>query len=347
MSDSGAGTARATDAKPFASRLTPEAEARLQATPVAERFAPLGGFAMVPHLLNSIHRKVSGHVQAILVQEIIHATFGAVGNPEWALISFARLETKSRYTRKAYQLALEDAVARGLVRRQRKGKHWTAKVVPEDWTKTLDYTWLPNPAGTPTARDAKGRFCLGSTPLPILDELLAGVDPKTAAMVAVIETSMPVAITLEVAESGVVSVVARDASEPAKSPKVRLDFTTVRPLFAFREVLDPIFLDLFRKIPDDFLLAQIAELCDGAPPSWLVDRIAEKVAAGSYKHSGLVLDLARDVGAAWRAEAAARAAHEALFAAACPACHGTGRDPILVQDDCPACHGTGKRPAEQ
>src|ERR1700722_714126 len=109
-----AGTALAKE-KTLQPPLSTEAKARIQAIKPSERFK--AGWTPVPHEILMISKKVSGHVQHILLDAVIHATFGAVGNPEFALIKLADLARKSRYTRQAFHLAMEDAVGRGLIER--------------------------------------------------------------------------------------------------------------------------------------------------------------------------------------------------------------------------------------
>ena len=70
---------------------------------------------------------IRGHVQAILIT----ATLSGTKSHEWTLINLSRLASKSGYTRKAFQLALNDAVVRGLMERKKLGKFWLMKVAPK------------------------------------------------------------------------------------------------------------------------------------------------------------------------------------------------------------------------
>jgi hypothetical protein len=313
--------------------LTEEREAELRAMKPIDRFTDTSGelkehpgWAPIPHLRNELCGKVGGHVQSILLDEIMHVIFDRKGAKKEALIKFSVLEKKWQYTRKAFQLALDDGFDRRLIRRRRAknekgidGKHWLCWVVPEDWPSVKPYERKPNPTGTPTVRDANGRYCLGAEPIRLVDELLDGIDPTTVSVVAVTETSSPITLTWERAGS-VVSVVARDAAPAAPQvpegsvlapnvPKYRLDFTAIRPLFAsFHAVLDAKYLKRFRKLPDDGHLADIISLMEGAPPEMLGVRLDQKIAARKWELSGLALDLARDCAAAWKREAADREA---------------------------------------
>ena len=89
------GPAQAKEPKTLPPPLTDEVKARLQAMPPPIRFEK-GGYACVPHTILKIAKKVSGHAQHILVEAIIHATFGAKGNPEVAPISLNELGSQDR-----------------------------------------------------------------------------------------------------------------------------------------------------------------------------------------------------------------------------------------------------------
>jgi hypothetical protein len=56
-----------------------------------------------------------------------------------------RLAAKSRYGRKAFELAADDAAERGLIERSKLGRCWRMKVVPEDWHSVADYVPPPEP----------------------------------------------------------------------------------------------------------------------------------------------------------------------------------------------------------
>ena len=384
-------------AKKLPSPPTPEAIAALEAITPNDRFAAkgMGGWSPMPNVIQAHHDKFSGHVQLMLVLEIIRWTFGHErGVHEWAPINFSDLARRGNYTKKAFQLALDEAFTRmeaeapegtppeqiaRLIHRKKDGRHWLCKIVPEEWVSVKKYERNPNPGGTPTARDEAGRYTLSKTPVP-MSEVFKGVpvEPAAAQFVEDAKTSHPVTVQLAASVDGVVSVIVRDAAPVVpessilhkESVKHRLNYTSIHRLFApFRAFLDPIFLKLFKKVPDEPLLTQIIELCDGAPPEMLSVRVNEKVRKGAYKQSGLVLELARDVGEAWRAEAEVRAAAEAteaaqqqeadrrqerLMAALCPECKGHGckecdergvRRGVCAYcfgDGCDQCEGTGK-----
>jgi hypothetical protein len=342
--------------------LSAEALARAQALPPSERFAKMGGYANVPHTILEITSKVSGHVQHILLEAVIHGTFGAVGNPEYAPIRLSELAAKSPYTRQAFRLAAEDAVERGLLARQRQGKSWAFKTVPENWLSVPNYVWNNNPQGTPMPRDAAGRFCLRGHSIHMAD-LWQGVEvePTAAEFVERIETAASVEVRLDVAPTGRVSVVVVD-SEPAPqgTEKNRSDLSTVRRSFA--SLLEPIFLKIFGKVPDKHFLDEIVRIADGAPAEMLAKRVREKIARRGIKSAGLILELAVDVNQAWRAMEFDKAPGAAVTAARvgghvdCPRCQGYGYDYGFYEGcesgadlagrgeapPCPACKGTGK-----
>jgi hypothetical protein len=324
----------ATKEKKLPPPLTPERIAELEAMKPTDRFAEVGGWSPSPNLLLEHHDKFSGHVQSILAQEIVRWTFGRErGVHEWALIKFGPLAKRANYTAKAFELALNEGTnekeGRQLFRRKKEGRHWLCKIVPEDLKSVARYDRGGNPSPVPNhvPRDESGRFTLSDTPIPLIDGLLKGIDPAAVSVRAVSEASAPVAFTWEVDKNNVVSVVARDRG-PAipegsvlakESIKTGTHFATVRPLFAsFHAVLDPIFLKLFGKLPDDGLLGEVVALSDGAPAEMLAERVREKIRKGVYKESGLVKDLARDCGRDWREEAVrtAWAAKAAALAAA-------------------------------
>ena len=331
------GPAQAKEPKPLPSPPSDEAIERLQAMRPPERFEK-NGYACVPHWVLEIGPKVSGHAQHILVEAIMHATFGARGNPVDAPVSLNELGSPrySRYGRKAFEIALEDGVARGLIRRRKVGRGWNLRVVPEAWKSVPDYVSRKNnnPTGSPTARDSAGRFCLDPAKVLPLAEVIANVPDHSS-------VGFTGEGVLEVNVNGIITILpAADQRRTKGERPVRLIGSDAT---AFRAVLDPIFLKLFKKVPDDGLLSQIVALCDGGQPEMLAARIEEKIAKGAYKDSGLVFELAKDVGAAWRATAAQRAAAEAKAAADCPDCDGSGRDNLFPQDDCASCAGTGQR----
>jgi hypothetical protein len=303
---------QATSAATLPARLSIEAKARLQALTPSQRFEK-GGYAIVTHRIQRIHNKVSGHAQMILIEEIIHETFGKKGNPEWAQISLRGLAEKSRYGRKAYQLALDDAVDRGLVERKKGGKFWYVKTVPEDWDSVPDYVSAPPPElmlieGGRQHDPVTGRFTIGENQILAMRDLPVE-DPAGCRFQRVMKTPLPLDVSLDVHASGLVSVVVSDAvsasSSLAKTPQQE---PTVLLLFACE--LAPIFLQQFNKVPDPALLSEIVQLCGGAHPQMLVERIEQKIKAGKLKSSGLVLELARDVGNAWRAREQLRVAAE-------------------------------------
>ena len=360
------GPAQAKEPKALPALLTEERVAELEAMKPTDRFAQIGmgGWTPTPNCLLEHHDKFSGHVQSILAQEIARWTWGHErGAHDWALIKFPPLAKKSGYTAKAFELALNDAFDRGLIRRKKEGRHWLCKIVPEDLKSVKPYDRGGNPSPVPNgaARDEAGRYCLGTKPLT-MSELFAGVpvEATAARFVSDVQTSRPVDVTLTVARDGIVSVLVRDAApevpEGSVLHKTGTHFATVRHLFAsFHTVLDPIFLKLFRKVPDDAILGQIVPLCEGAPPEMLAARIAQKIAIGAFKSSGLVTELAKDVGLAWRAEstkqeadeAEARiererqaAAQERWLVERCPDCGGSGGP---IDPPCSGCGGTGLR----
>jgi hypothetical protein len=359
--------------------LTAEAEARAQALSPSDRFAKIGGYAPVPHLIQDISTKVSGHVQHILLDAVIHATFGAPGNPEYARVRLSELATKSPYTRQAFRFAAEDAVERGLLKRQRQGKSWAFKTVPENWASIPDYVNARNPMGTDTPRDISGRYCLHGGPVR-MSELWDGMPGEmgTAEFVERLETKADVEVRLEVERAGQISIIVLDrqpvitespklrsdlsTDAAPESPKLRSDLSnasTERQRLA--SVLDPIFLKQFGKVPDKPFLNEIIMVCGGAPVDLLLKRIADKVARGAIKSSGLILHLAADAHAAWHAMEFDRAPGEALKRAAvtasphCPRCQGYGYDFGFydgcesgadlnergIAPPCPACKGTG------
>ena len=289
-------------------RLTACEKADLQRLTPSQRFAK-NGYAVVTHRLLDIHRKISGHAQQILVQEIIHATFGAKDNPEWALIKLRHLEAKSRYGRKAFETAADDAADRGLIERLKRGRSWLMKVVPEDWDSVPDYIPAPPPVlvlveGGRQRDPMSGRFVLGAKrPVAMSDLHIA--DPAQCRFVQDVETLSPVEVSLNVSENGLISVVVRDVEKatlsPASAPKVHR---------LFASELTPIFLKTFEKTPDDAIIAEIVKFTRGAPPEKLLERIEEKRRTGALKSPGLVLELARDVGKAWVAGTKLRAAAE-------------------------------------
>jgi hypothetical protein len=294
-------------------RLGEDEKRRLQTLSPSNRFAKDGGYAMVPHRILNIQCKVSGHAQLILIQAIIHATFGAPNNPEWALMKLTSLAAKSRYGRKAFELAADDAAKRGLIERCKHGRCWFMKVVPEDWDSVADYVPPHEPPliliqGGRQRDPVSGRFYLDRR---VAMSELHVADPAACQFELVIKTAMPVDVSLEVQKYGLISVVvsdsgtsatpSEDAKTPASAPKVHRLFTSA---------LTPIFLKTFKKTPDSALISQIVALVAGAPPEMLLERIEEKCAAGTLKSPGLVLNLARDVGVAWRGGAELRAAAE-------------------------------------
>jgi hypothetical protein len=368
-----AGAAKAKEPKALPAPLGAEEIAKLEAQKPTDRFAAVGGWSPSPNLLLEHHNKFSGHVQSILAQEIVRWTFGHErGVHEWALIKFGPLAKRSGYTAKAFELALNEGSDktknRLLFRRLKEGRHWLCKIVPEDLKSVARYDrgGNPSPVPYPAGRDEAGRFTLSKTPIP-MSELFAGVPVEAAAaqFVSDVQTSRPVDVALAVALDGVVSVLVRDAAPTVpegsvlakESIKTPTHFATVRSLFAsYHAVLDPIFLELFKKVPDKALLTEILALSDGAPAEMLGARIDEKIAAGSFKASGLVLGLARDLGEAWRLDASLRQEakriatvdgeererrHGEWERTHCPACEGRGS---IGVDDCSECHGTGQRP---
>lgn len=311
--------------------LTDEAIAKLEAQKPTDRWADIGGWTPVPNILLEHHNKFSGHVQRILAEEIARWTWGRErGVHEWALIKFGPLAKRANYTAKAFELALNEgtneAEGRQLFRRKKEGRHWLCKIVPEDLKSVRPYDrgGNPNPVPNHVPRDEAGRFTLGTTPVAMA-ELFKGlnVEPAAALFVSDVQTSRPVDVALAVASDGLVSVLVRDASPVVpegsvlhkENAKTGTHFATVRSSFAsFHAVLDPIFLKLFSKLPDNALLTEVVSNCDGAPAAMLAERVQEKIRKGAYKESGLVKDLARDCGRDWR-EPATRAAWQAKASA--------------------------------
>ena len=327
---------KAKELKQLPPPLTPEREAELRAMKPIDRFSDAEhelkgcpGWSPTPHIRLQIAERVSGHCQSILLDEIMDVIFDKKGAKKEATIKFAVLEKRYRYSRKGFELALKDAIERRLIRGYKpktaagvEVRHWQCWVIPEDWPSVRPYEIAQYPERVPTARGKDGRYCLGAEPIPLVGELLKGVEDLAAVSVrSVAETSTPVVLTWE-RKGSVVSVVARDAEPTApevpagsvlapETPKHRSQFASVRLSFAFREVLDPRYLKRFHKIPDEKMVADIIQLMDGAPPEMLAVRLDQKIAANKWDLSGLAFDLARDCAAVWKREAADREAAEA------------------------------------
>jgi hypothetical protein len=326
-------------ALPLPPPLTAEREAELRAMKPIDRFSDAEhelkgcpGWYPTPHIRLQIAERVSGQCQSILLDEIMDVIFDKKGAKKEATIKFGALEKRYRYTRKGFELALKDAIERRLIRGYKpktaagvEARHWQCWVIPEDWASVKPYEVAQNPDRVPTARGKDGRYSLGAEPIPLVGELLKGVEDLAAVSVrSVAETSTPVVLTWE-RKGSVVSVVARDAAPAApeipagsvlapETPHSRAQYTNVRLSFAFREVLDPRYMQRFQKIPDDKMVAQIIDLMGGAPPEMLGVRLDQKIAAGKWDLSGLAFDLARDCAAVWKRQAADREAADAKAA---------------------------------
>ncbi|HEX4136771.1 MAG TPA: hypothetical protein VHY84_19330 [Bryobacteraceae bacterium] len=312
---------------------------RLQSLSPHERFngkEGRTGHTPVPHSYFTIlPRKCLGGTgaQHFAVGYIMDRTFGAPGNPGWVRINCVVLARLTGLSARAFTLVLEDAATVGIVKRRRPGcadceegqcdcpgKEWEYKTYPEDWASLPDREKM-------AAEPAAAEPAAAEPDSPAVERLIrAGATAKQFALsVQLKEVAAPVEmrfqptnrsghdllISYTVSGDGTIrefvdAVPERRKKSEAGGSALPLEIITAEtkeltsayPLAAYRTYFAPIFVDELRKPLDEPFLKRIAAAAQYAPVDDF-DTPVQNLRKRKLLTSGMILEKAKEVGAAW------------------------------------------------
>lgn len=289
---------------------------------------PKNNYAPVPHHFWGLMReeKISGMMQLTILGYLIARTWGDPDKPTWVKVTISDFARELGISSRMVELALADAIARGLIAARSAGQSRLYQVTPERWDAAPKYEAKAvaveddapeeeeedelDPAA---AANLGGKLVVHpgkrSKAMPISVPIKGMQEPVKLRYS--FDADVPLSVQASSGDPGALHFTVRAGSEETANNlrnAVRRSEPTVKDLAAYRDYFNPLFLSELKKPLDAPFLRQIAEAARFAPVTDF-DAGLQNLRRRRILTSAMILTIARqDIGPAWEARRDAEAA---------------------------------------
>lgn len=296
---------------------------------------PADNYAPVPHMFWRLAgiEKISGAVQMSVLGYVMARTWGDPDKPAWALITLSDLARELKCSTKMIELAVADAIERGLIAVKKAGQQRSYQLTPQNWEAAPKYVpkYVPknvaaddegedSEAPDEEPADAGAKAYTGETlvvmpgkrskVLPLRFAIKGHADPVELKLDFRNEIAdLPLSFSATAAENGRFSVTARLAERLTKGeekaenlrnalrrfsdPPSMEDAATTR-VEEYRKFLSHLLLDRFAKPLDERFFAEIVANAGETPITVFSEVVEQRMRRGKHHTTGLLRELAKD-----------------------------------------------------